>query len=692
MTVRTQTGVTNPEAFNTTYQEVYIDLMTGFGQINKIDETLNKHQQLNQSVINNLNLSLKKASDELTRYERVAELLGSEDFVIEAFRDSNSFETAENALTERDGMILAPAYQVKLDIEREAVKLPTIINQNGMIGPAGVKLATIKVGKQLGGGLIRIQNPENGVEKAIDTSMETFWGETIMVDAPIRVPVIDQHWRIEHGALCELIVNFDYLTQINEITLAPFAEFPLEIVAIEYFETDNTDESPIPLINPAFKEGLNSRTITDATSYQMNDVYAKRLRVILNQIHYIKSDFLVNKQESEQLALWFAAKTETEPDSIELDDKLHSKPLYQDKAESNKGYVYFNKALRGVSPEIEELMNLGQPQESVSSIVKFAYSYGLYNLGVFRNEYQNKGIYVSKPMSVAGNIKAVSLEVDEEHPVLQNSDLRFTDIEYYVADATAPDAEWYPILPRNIDMIYAELLQPTFSGTQYQAPLRFIPAGPVKVRRNGIELYPQLGDYMVAAGVVTLRNYDVSATYTAEYMPTSDAYDVDFQEKTTANPMLEAYIGTNNLGEITLAHYPYIDRTELNAQAAGWDPSYLSSGYTPIKVKLIDGNGVHIDQPLSLGKVGLMNKTDYFDPESSSLEPFDIEAKNYQYIISGNTLLFNTVLPEDTRIIVEYPLLADTIRVKAILRRNIESFYGLTPVLSEYVVRYQKLV
>ncbi|MNY48940.1 hypothetical protein D3C86_1843180 [compost metagenome] len=87
-----------------------------------------------------------------------------------------------------------------------------------------------------------------------------------------------------------------------------------------------------------------------------------------------------------------------------------------------------------------------------------------------------------------------------------------------------------------------------------------------------------------------------------------------------------------------------------------------------------------------------MNKTDYFDPESSSLEPFDIEAKNYQYIISGNTLLFNTVLPEDTRIIVEYPLLADTIRVKAILRRNIESFYGLTPVLSEYVVRYQKLV
>lgn len=701
MKVRPQSGQTNPEDFNETYEEVSIDIMTAFSQINTIDRSVNKHQQLNQSIINNLKLNLSKVSDEVSQYERLVDYMTSEDVTIEAFRDSNSFDTDNDMYRERDGTELPPAYHAKLDIERESIKLPTILSQNAMIGPAGVRLANIKIKKQLGGGLIRLQNPQNSVDKALDSSFETFWSESILVDSPIRVPLEKDFYNIKHGAVCELVVEFDYLTQINEISLLPFTEFPMEIVAIQYYESDDADEEAKEIISPTFKEALRSRAVSESTSFQFSDVHAKRLRIILNQIHYVKTEFLVNDREQKQLELWFAANREVDPEDVQVKDSYHFKPLYKNKAEMNKLYNYFSKQLKGMSTELEDVIGK-QQDNTVTAVSKYQYNYGLYNLGVRRNEYQDKGIYLSKPLPIKGNIKAITLDTFEEHPTVEGNDLVFTDIEYYVSHLSDPSTEdWFPIVPKNRKKIDAELLLPKFEGGQYKAKLRFQPSASVKVRKNGVEIYEFFGDFTVSGNTVTLLNFDVSSTYTAEYTPVTSAYTVDFIEKHTVagsvqpNMKIEEFKGTSQQGHIGLKHYAFVDRGKLNAQANGWNPSYLSNDYLPVKVKLINESGFHIDQPFSATEqdtITVTNMTNYFDEEKSQLQPFSEELSNYQYMVIGDQLLFNTVLPETTRVIVEYPYLIGEMRLKAILRRNIQAFHGLTPVLDEYMIRYQRLL
>lgn len=706
MQVREQVEETDAESFNETYEELQIDIMTAFSQINQLDQTISKHQQLNQGIINNLKLTVKKIGDELRRYERLADFLSSEEIVMESFRDSNSLEGDELLYTERDGTQVTTATRAKLNIDREAITLPTIYSHNKLIGNSGIRLGTIHITKQLGGGLIRLQNPENKIDKAIDTSSETFWSETILVDSPIRVEMGKEFYDINRGAMCELLISFDTLSQINQITFTPFTEFPMQVVAIQYYQGDDVNEAPREIVSPAREaEGYGPKFGSEPIVYQFNDIQAKRMRIILNQIHYTKTDFVADNKATEQLMLWFSAKTEIIPAKVVEQTKWYYnfRPLYANKAEHKQGYHYFSHALSGISTELDDIVGAQEVQRG-TAISKYAYSYGLYNLGIIQNGYHNTGVYVSKPMDVQGNVKSLSLETDEEHPFVAYNIAPFTDIEYYITNMENPTSdEWYPILPENKSRIESELLYPKFKDGKYRARLRFAPdtADIVYIRKDGVPLLEAWGDFVVDGQDIIIHNYDPSSYYNCSYRPTKDAYKVDFVEKHTVNGVVvpnrsvEEFHGTNQNGEVQLRYYPFIDKAKLNQQASGWNPSYLSNDFLPVKVKIILPTGFHIDQPFSSQEqdtIVVENKTNYFSPETSTLDSYNPDVFNYQYIISGNKILFNTRLPEDARIIVEYQYIVGQVRFKAILRRTINYFYGLTPILNEYTVKYQRLL
>ena len=62
-TVREQSGLTDVYAYNKTAYELYIDILTTFNYINELYDTLNKHQQLNQSIVNTLNSTIGALND-----------------------------------------------------------------------------------------------------------------------------------------------------------------------------------------------------------------------------------------------------------------------------------------------------------------------------------------------------------------------------------------------------------------------------------------------------------------------------------------------------------------------------------------------------------------------------------------------------------------------------------------------------
>lgn len=679
--VREQKGTTDAVAYNQSFEELMYDLRTVFSQVNQVEETINKHQRLNQSLINTIQLRIKKVDEDLTKHERVANLYDSHQVYIENFIDPNGVELDQSYYTERDGTVLPSVFHAKLDIIREAIKLPTVINENSLIGPSGVQLGRLSIVKQLGTGYNRVVNPTTTLDKAIDNSDETFWGESLLVDAPIHVPLGKEYYDINFGAVCEIEVRFDYLTQLNELTFHTYGQYPLDIVAVRYFETDNTDEEPQTVIPPE-----QTRTVQGATSYQFSDIYAKRLRILFNQRHFVKSDFIASRKNQKNLEMIFQAAAEYSAEDEVIEEEIFS-PVIRDKSEKDPTWGIFRKAIKGAEPDIDKIVESVSKDET-RAISKYEYSYGLYNLGIYRNEYQQYGIHVSREIPVAGNVKVVTLSTIEEHPKPIPGAV-FTDIEYYIYSGK----EWFPILPQNISRIYSERLFPSLIGGKYKAYTRFEIASDGVVMKNGIRVSATISNKRE----VLINDYDATAIYTIAYNPTPDSHEIDFLELVPPKSLIEEFRGTNSRGVVNLSYYPYLDKTKLNAQPDNYDANYLENeteGYLPIKIKLVDKDGYHINQPTSAGEVGVRvdNVTDYFNPDVSHLENYD-EANDvwYQYRVVDNTIQFNKPIPDDTKIIVEYPHLVGHIRVKAILRRNTHSFYGLTPILHQYVTNFQTL-
>lgn len=663
---REQTDLTDAASFNETFHELELDLKALFQYLNEIDEAAGKHQRLHQSILNHLKRRIKQMENELSKYEELIEVQGAEYVHFETFIDNNQSESDPQYYTERNGNMIPMDYKAKWNAEQEAIKLPTVVSDNALIGPGGIRLGKVEIRKQLGRSLSEWESELHTIDHAIDTNPETFWAEHIVMDSPIQVDMGEEYFNVNFGALVELEIRFDYLTAINEIGLTMFGEYPLDIVGVKYFETDSEEEEPKILISPASTiPELSSRIIEGSTVYQFPDIQAKRMRIILNQRHYVKTDMILSEKEQRERALWIQARKGEKPERIELNEW-----------------------------EIDRIVELLNSDRSIP-VTKYEYQYGLYQLRIQRNEYQPLGVYVSKAIPLQGNIKTVQLETKEHHPE-HLAPLRLTDIEYYIHDGQ----RWYPILPMNQEKVYAELLFPTLVQGQYQAQTRFTIDGDYIIRKNGISVDGKAA-VLPDNRTVVFAEYDASAYYTIEYKPTKGAWVIDFLQAYTdkngnvqSNRIVEEFRGTDQKGRIRLSHYPFVDKAKLHVQPDDYNPSYLENEYIPIKIKMIDSSGYHIEQPMNEKdqEFRIENKTNYFESTSSRLEPYN-ENKGifYQYEVVGNEIQFNTVIPESTRIIVEYPYLVSEVRVKAVLRRNIPGFHGLTPILYQYAAHFQTL-
>lgn len=665
-TLALQEETTDAHLFNQTFEGIEADIRSVFTQINRVDETITKHQWLNQSLLHNLKLRIKILHDELTKQEQMLDIQGAEELHFETFINANGMETDHTYYTERNGQEAPLDYKVKWDGNRESINLPVLISDNGLTGAGGIRLGKIAIRKQLGVPFSEVKNPFHDLSHAVDSDLETFWSEQIMMDTPIEVDMGEEYYGINFGALVELEIQFDYLTPMNEMGFAAFGEYPFDMVGVKYFESDDEDEVAKDLIHPkAIIQDMKSRTIDGNTSFQFPDISAKRVRIIFNQPHYIKSDFIASTKAERNVNLWLSSKTKEGVKRIEINEF-----------------------------EIDKIIE-AFTQDDYHSMSKYEYQYGLYNLSIRRNEYQPTGIYVSQMIPLHKTIKTVQLEAKETHPG-HLQPLRFTDVEYYVHDGI----KWYPILPFSTSKIQSELLFPSLIQGKHQAELRFKAEGEVIFRKNGILTTGQVA-LLPDKKTVLFGEYDPSSYYTAEYTPTSKAWTIDFLEEykdengiVQPNTLTEEFRGSDSKGRIQLQRYPFADKAKLNKQNGTYNPSYLENDYVPIRVRFIDSNGYHIEQPMNAKDVDLHinNVTNYFESKESPLEAFNDSTVFYQYRIVGNEVQFNTVIPESTRVIIEYPYLVSHVRIKAILRRNLPGFHGLSPVVEQYVAHFQTLV
>ena len=279
--------VVSSSSINKTMNELYIDLLTTFGVLNNISQKLSRYNTTHltyadfiKARINEINDNLEACNYSLT-YNHIPS------YIIERFRNSDKFDKNKKLLRDRYDQYIPFKCYVNFDEKENHITLPIIRRDNSLRYDEKVATANIKPYFQLGKGFIEFTSPETDIANAIDESSNTFWSETVLSDAPIRVSFeeekpkelfIDDNYfyGIDNGAVCELEINFESLNTVNEISLNAYSKYPFNIVAIRYKTTDDEDEPLVEIVTPDNKDiTLRSVITKNKISYRFPDIVCK---------------------------------------------------------------------------------------------------------------------------------------------------------------------------------------------------------------------------------------------------------------------------------------------------------------------------------------------------------------------------------------------------------------------------------
>lgn len=707
MTVRLQKDLTDAKSFNKTTYEMYLDMLTTFEYIDELYNSLSKHQQLNQSIINTLYSQINALNDKLDEYEAVIGTKGAPECFMDGFRTSNNQEVNSLYYRERYGEIASKDVYIRFNSNQENITLNYTRHQNVVMYNSGVQLGQIEITKQYGSGFIKARNSEAKLQNAIDTSSSSYWAETILCDTEMKVQGagFDDHeylkqynrsfYDLPRGALCELCITFEAMTKINEIVLNPFGNFPIDIVAIRYTMSDDEDDDCYDVVYPEniTSPWLAGKSLNKEYAFHFPDIKCKKLYILINQLHCIKDTYLISSNQMFKNELWFNV-TNSNTDDIEFDNTTVFAPLYIDRATENPIWKYINNKMN-TNKNIDINDMLINNNDKFLPVTKYQYTYGFYNIIPNYVEFQKAGIYVTKEIEASGCIKTVTIETEEEHFNSDDNGRIVTDIEYYITTKDNPSySDWYSICPKNKDYIHCELLQLDYAycylrhkaicgnvttvnkeGNQVTDMIRPI------IRMNDIIL-TENADYILRTDTsgnvlaVEISNIDHFAIYTAEYMPTDDSKELNLIQDGDPLPAnsYEIIIGDRS-SCYELSSFPYYSQT---------NPTNTSS-----YLKVIDTlTGQTLNQTNQMGSP-IQCVTDKTNP-SNSFKNFT-NTNNIQYYTNGKFLYFNQPIKKHQKIEISYPSFDSKIRLKAILRKNSKRDFWITPVLNKYKLEFSTI-
>jgi hypothetical protein len=665
------------ERINSQMNSLYIDLLTTFGILNNMSEELTKYNISYTTYIDYINARIDEVNDMLEACRHSLTSIYMPSFHIERFRTSDQFDKTRNLQRDRYGAWF-PSYCYANFVGKEQhITLPLLRQDNSLRYDDKVSTAYISTYFQLGDGFINLKNSETEIDNCIDESETSFWSDTILSDAPLRVSFLDTkpdtllvgdgyYYGVDNGAVCELEINFESVNTVNEIMLNPCTKYPIRIIAIRYKQSDDDKEPLVELVSPDNSQEMLRGILTKSqVSYKFPEIICKKIYILFVQEHYLRKTYVYNPAEVYKNDMWFDNKNDKRDKVL----KAEFKPVYLDRVVESTAWKNTNdKVVSATNADLASII-VGDKNAS-RKVIKYEYEYGFYNIGCMNNHYDREGFYVSKLIDPKSNIKTVQITTDEEHQ-LDTLGHHITDIEYYLSGAESPDdSDWYPILPEGTAEVKSELLM--ISGGQY-AFLRFETDHIICVMKNGEPLpnseYDKANPAVYSKELnydthertghiwaVQIFNYDYDAVYSVRYIPIKGSDIVDFSNKLSTS--IEVFDG-NNKNSFRLTNEPFIDDTI----------DYCSVKITDCS-KNTNGMEIEID-----------NVTDVAN-QSLGYRNFTENGK-FQFYVYKNTVYFNKAVPKNYVVEIAYRHLISKIRTKAVLRRNSTKDGWLTPILKE---------
>ena len=698
-------GKVSSEDYNYTMEEVYVDLGALFKQDNTISKTIKVHQQLNDAVIRDARAALRKVENDVMVYKVIKEnRTGITDAVY------NTFYNDDNKTEET-------IFSAWVDTDTNSIKLPAGMDHSAT-SLNGLSMAEISLVHYGGGIRGTLETEEHRKEKAIDESLDTFWGEVILTDEPIRQVYDGETY---FGTICEITITLFRTELINYIKYTPFTNYPLSVIKIEYRDTVNSAWTDLD---------IESQSSVMAMEFNFNEVIAKEIKIVINQVNPSINTYKLPKQSINNAELWqqivdreYSISTETdEPIQATQDmiDYISGWRAYSDAVESYKNtlkklgqpanYIntesfsetIFDATTQEISKAQEGIENplrmdlYGKKTEYTDELVevrKYEYVYGAYDIDIKKIWYVDHGEYISPKYTSNGPILESELDVAEALP-------SGTSIEYSLSTR---DNEWKNVMPSGM---YINQERLDIDSRNITGILRFPASGVDYLYRNNDLIPAHDYSYTQSTREVELDSswYVATAIYTASYEPigisdvTPSGVVIDFS-KDALIPAIETYTGSDSRQyKIELDHYPYVnydivnDTSKANATIPKFE--YISGRWLNISgsaVYDIDPNDYYDPLVVTVDGYSAENRTDYYENIRPSLTPYNLSSyPNFDYFQYGKNLYFNTdVFKREIKVIYNY--LNDYIQFKALLRSNVKKNVTVTPVLEDYTIKLRTI-
>jgi len=691
--------------YNNTMEEAYVDLGALFKQNNTINRTIKTHKLINDATLRDVRSALRKVENDIMVYKVIKEnKTGITDAKFNTFyKDDNQAE---------DG-----PYKAWIDTDTNSLKLPFGMD-NSTLSINGLAAAEISISRYGGGIMGTLETEEHRKEKAIDESMQTFWGEVILTDEPIRQIY---NGNLEFGTICEVTIRLFRTEPINHIKILPFTNYPLRIFKIEYREAIADSWSELD---------ITEQTSVSAIEFNFTEIYAKEIRIVINQKNPSINTYNIPKYIVNNAQMWqqivdreYSLSTSTNApiqatqdmidyitgfraytDEIE---KYKEKTKELGKTEDSAGSSMSKTIFKATTQEMTKASKVGaeelsmdilrekdDPDKELIEVRKYEYLYGAYNIDIKHIWYLERGEYVSPQYKANGAILETRLDAVEVLP-------SGASIEYQVA--TRKD-EWKNILPSGH---YITKERVDIDPLTRVGILRFpAESSPVGMYRNDEDMPAVDWTYSSSDGSVAVASgwYNASASYTISYQPkgTSDVTPsgvvVSFANDSLIETEETFTDNSTRQYKIELSHYPYIDYDVINdtAQAGKSGPGFSYeagrwlnvSGFNKFDIEY----GSYYDMfTITVDGHAAENRTDYYNDIRPALTSYNAASyPNFEYFHSGNNVYFNTPL-DGREIKIIYKYLNDYIQLKALLRNNIRKNISETPICKDYTLKLRTI-
>ena len=693
--------------YNDTMDEAYVDLGALFKQNNLINKTIKTHEMINDAVLRDVRSATSKIENDIMVHKIIKENKTGITYAV-----YNSFYKNDNQSTDA-------VYAATTDTDTNSIKLPRGLDQSAL-SMGGLSMAEISLYHYGGGILGTIEDESHRKEKAIDGSSLTFWGEVILTDEPIRQVY---NGETHFGAICEVVLDLFRADQVNHVRFDPFSNYPLTVLAIYYSTT---------MDGPWIDLGVAQQSSTSMMEFNFSEVYAKRLKIVLNQKNPTINTYKIPRQVVNNAQLWqqianreYSISTSTAipiQATQDMIDYVVGWQAYVDATESFRRTLSkigspANYSLTGsMSESIYDATTQEMTKSGDSSTIsymkmdlygkypelendfiearKYEYVYGAYEIDARKIWYLDNGEYISPQYLANGSVIEAQLDVTEIVP-------SGTSIEYQVATRAN---EWKNILPSGgyIARERLDVERNTLAGF-----IRFPCSGSIDgVYSNGIPI--GAGSYTFTENdskvVVGSGWYSATSAFTVSYLPkgVSDVIPsgvmVSFIEDSLQYAS-ETHTGAGSRQyKVELDHYPYIEYHVVNdtTNAGVVSPGFSYEQGRWLNVAASGAYGIDLGDyydvlSVTVNGYSAENRTDYYEDIRPALTVYDeVGYPFYEYIHAGKNLYFNSEL-EGKEIKVNYYYLNDFIQLRALLRNNVRGNVSVTPIIEDFTLKLRTI-